>query len=99
MQDIKTYEDVNDNETNIRKRCDSYVICQKDKFKQHRIWDGFLLKLREEQVIREEIIREIIVLVGNRLTLKIWFLLKQFAGDPYVKEMSMDENNYLDRDT
>lgn len=90
LQDFKSYEDVNETRQTLEKEA-IRVICQKEKLQQHRIWDGFLLKLREEQVIREEIIREIIVLVGNRLTLKIWFLLKQFSGDPYVKEMGTRE--------
>ena len=44
LQDIKTYEDVNETRQTLEKEA-IRVICQTDKLQQHRIWDGFLRKV------------------------------------------------------
>ncbi|WJY27973.1 FadR/GntR family transcriptional regulator [Sporosarcina trichiuri] len=48
------------------------------------VWDGFLRKIGEcEPVVREDVLKEFLVAAGNRLSLKIWFLLKQYSRLPY----------------
>ena len=42
-------------------------------------------------MFQEDIIREIIIISNNRLVLKIWFLLKQFAGEPYRRFNEREE--------
>ncbi len=46
------------------------------------------------KVLREDIIREMIVATGNRLSLKIWFLLKQYSKVPFG-EMTREVENEL----
>ena len=46
-----------------------------------------------EDVLREDIIREMIVATGNRLSLKIWFLLKQYSKVPFSVKTTEDEEN------
>ena len=52
-----------------------------------------LMKIEEDgEIFREDIIREMIVATGNRLSLKIWFLLKQYSKVPFsemTKTMKM----------
>ena len=44
------------------------------------------------EILREDIIREMIVATGNRLSLKIWFLLKQYSKVPF-DEMTQELEN------
>lgn len=56
------------------------------------VWESFLAKLKGiEPIIREELLQEIVVVSGNRLSLKIWFLLKQYSRVPYHEAMAEDE--------
>src|SRR5690606_2508314 len=52
------------------------LICQNEALDGIRVWDSFRKKLEsEENILREDFVREVMVLSGNRLSLKIWFLL------------------------
>ncbi|MDW0110359.1 FadR/GntR family transcriptional regulator [Sporosarcina aquimarina] len=56
------------------------------------VWESFLSKLEEaEPVIREDLLQEILVVAGNRLSLKIWFLLKQYSRVPFHEAMTENE--------
>ncbi len=56
------------------------------------VWGSFLVKLQgPDPVIREELLQEIVVISGNRLSLKIWFLLKQYSRVPYHEAMAEEE--------
>ena len=56
------------------------------------VWSSFILKLQKtEPIVREEIIQEILINAGNRLSLKIWFLLKQYSQIPFHVNMASDE--------
>lgn len=90
LQESKSKEDVHLTRETLEKEA-IRTICQSEKLQKHSIWDAFFVKLQHELVIREDIIREIIIISGNRLALKVWFLLKQFAGEPYQNEMNVEE--------
>lgn len=48
------------------------------------VWKSLLSKISADgKVLREDIIREMIVATENRLSLKIWFLLKQYSMAPF----------------
>lgn len=66
-------------------------ICQNEAASQMSVWESFQLRLQAESFLREDFVRELMVLSGNRLSLKIWFLLKQYSGDPYNGTVSSDE--------
>lgn len=56
------------------------------------VWGSFLVKLQgPDPVVREELLQEIVVISGNRLSLKIWFLLKQYSRVPYHEAMAEEE--------
>ncbi|MBB4824249.1 DNA-binding transcriptional regulator YhcF (GntR family) [Sporosarcina luteola] len=72
------------------------VICEEPSLRQLPVWDGFLVKLQTEGAVRrEDIIREMIVATENRLSLKIWFLLKQYSKIPLDVKMSKEENQLV----
>ena len=75
------------------------AICQNKAASQMRVWESLRLRLADESFQREDFVRELMVLSGNRLSLKIWFLLKQYSGNPYDGTVSSEEidsmNNIL----
>lgn len=89
LQDARSKKDVHTTMHALEKES-IRTICMTEQLQRQSIWDAFLDKLKEE-MIQEDIIREIIILSNNRLALKIWFLLKQFAGEPYRSSMNVKE--------
>jgi len=90
LQESKAKEDVHTTREALEKDA-ILTICMSKRLYALHIWDAFKEKLIDENVVREDIIREIIIISDNRLGLKIWFLLKQFAGEPYQENMSLEE--------
>ena len=90
LQESKSVDDVHLTRQSLEKEA-IRAVCSSTKLANSTIWDGFLVKLENEEIIREDIIREVIITSDNRLALKIWFLLKQFAGEPYRSYMSSEE--------
>jgi GntR family transcriptional repressor for pyruvate dehydrogenase complex len=71
-------------------------ICQNESLKGLYIWDSFRKRLQdEESLMREDFVREVMVLSGNRLSLKIWFLLQQYSGNPYAEAATGPEKELL----
>jgi len=72
------------------------AICREEKLRRMPVWEGLLLKMTETgTVLREDVIREIIVAAGNRLSLKIWFLLKQYSMVPFGEMTDYEENRII----
>lgn len=72
------------------------TICSNDSVCQLPVWDGFAQRLEDgEGFLREDLIREMLVLSGNRLSLKIWLLLAQYSGNPYKDKVSLAETTMI----
>ncbi|WP_339250979.1 GntR family transcriptional regulator [Sporosarcina sp. FSL W8-0480] len=71
-------------------------ICKNPQKQQLPVWKSLLVRLQEEgSILREDIVREMIVATDNRLSLKIWFLLKQYSRVPYGKMTEMNETQIM----
>ncbi len=56
------------------------TICQQQELRELPVWNSLLAKVETtSMVLREDVIREMIIATENRLSLKIWFLLKQYS--------------------
>ncbi|WKA59893.1 GntR family transcriptional regulator [Planococcus shenhongbingii] len=72
------------------------LICQNDSLSGLLVWDSFKKRLDgDEGFLREDFVREVMVLSGNRLSLKIWFLLQQYSGNPYAETVSEPEKELI----
>lgn len=68
-------------------------ICKQKEKQQLPVWQSLLVRLEEDgAVLRDDIIREMIVVTDNRLSLKIWFLLKRYSRVPYEELTDTAEN-------
>ncbi|MFJ7827049.1 FadR/GntR family transcriptional regulator [Psychrobacillus sp. NPDC096623] len=92
LQESKSKEDVHITRQALEKDA-IHTICNTERLYGLHIWEAFKEKLINEEIVREDIIREIIIISDNRLGLKIWFLLKQFAGEPYRENMNPQEKS------
>lgn len=91
LQDSQSREDVMETRM-IHEISAIQTLCTNDALKDLLVWDSF--KKRMEQpgsFLREDFVRELMVLSGNRLSLKIWFLLHQYSGNPYEGEVTEQE--------
>ena len=72
------------------------LVCKDSSLRILPVWKSLLAKIAVEgAILREDIIREMIIATGNRLSLKIWFLLKQYSKTPYDEMTAGDENDIV----
>ncbi|MDN7240259.1 GntR family transcriptional regulator [Planococcus sp. N028] len=96
LQDNQSQKDVR--ETRLMHELSAIqTICQSDSISQMGVWNSFRIRLLEEEseFQREDFVRELMVLSGNRLSLKIWFLLQQYSGSPYNGTVTEPEKEQL----
>lgn len=81
MQQARSIQDVVETRM-IHERAAIKTVTENEEIRMLPVWKGMQSKLNEEEsgFIREDVIRETIVATENRLSLKIWFLLKQYSG-------------------
>ena len=96
LQDAKSIEDVQA----TRKMYEQEAIRQISRNKALRalpIWESFFLKVELEQFLkREDILRECIIVSGNRLAFKIWLQLVAFSTTELQKEIQINEKIHVE---
>ncbi|VDG99611.1 L-lactate utilization operon repressor [Lysinibacillus sphaericus] len=91
MQNPQSLKSVDDTRR-IHEKAAIECISNNPELRTLPVWESFLGKLKGiDPIIREELLQEIVVVSGNRLSLKIWFLLKQYSRVPYHEAMAEDE--------
>ncbi len=72
------------------------LVCKNHSLRTLPVWESLLMKIEMDgEILREDLIREMIVATGNRLSLKIWFLLKQYSKVPFQEMTGADENEIV----
>ena len=95
LQDNQSLKDVQDTRK-IHEISAIQMICLDEKASNLPIWNSFAHRLDDgEGFFREDLIREMMVLSGNRLSLKIWILLAQYSGNPYKGRITEDEKEMI----
>ncbi|WP_342505430.1 GntR family transcriptional regulator [Sporosarcina sp. FSL K6-2383] len=95
MQQPKSLIDVQETRQ-IHETAALMLVCRDRSLRSLPVWESLLVKIETDgQILREDLIREMIVATGNRLSLKIWFLLKQYSKVPYGEMTAADENNIV----
>lgn len=79
MQQSRSLYDVIDTRM-MHEKAAIRTVATSEELRSLPVWSGLLLKLANgERLLRVDLIRETIVATGNRLSLKIWFLLKEYS--------------------
>ena len=96
LQDNQSHKDVRETRM-IHEISAIKAICRNESLKELLVWDSFRKRLSEESGFqREDFVRELMILSENRLSLKIWFLLKQYSGKPYTGEVTLPEKELME---
>lgn len=95
MQDPKALQDVHITRELHEKEA-IRIVAGSTKLNQLPVWTSLLKQLQEHgTIVREDLIREILISSNNRLSLKMWFLLKQYGEEPYQGNTEIEENDYI----
>ncbi|MGN7388309.1 FadR/GntR family transcriptional regulator [Sporosarcina sp. SAFN-015] len=95
MQQPQSAMDVTDTRI-IHEKAAIQTICEDEQKRKLPVWEGILMKIDEDgEVFREDIMREMIVATDNRLSLKIWFILKQYSKVPFEHMTAVKENEIV----
>lgn len=95
LQDEKSIADVHATREMHEKEA-IRIICQSDKLRALPIWESFFVMVEFGQELkREDILRECIIVSGNRLALKIWLQLLSFSNNLSANEITEEEKMEL----
>ena len=73
------------------------TICQSKQLQALPIWESFFVKVELEQALkREDIMRECIVVSGNRLAFKIWMQLLAYSDNFLQKDITKEEKIHVE---
>lgn len=97
MQHPDSVSDVQETRS-IHEKAAIITVCQDTELRRLPVWGSLLTKIDVDgEILREDLVREMIVATGNRLSLKIWFLLKQYSKVPFEEMTKSDENEIVKR--
>jgi len=95
LQDEKSIADVHATRQMHEKEA-IRIICQSDNLRALPIWQSFFAKVElGEELKREDILRECMIVSGNRLALKIWLQLVSFSNNLLAHEITEEEKMEL----
>ncbi|EPD54181.1 GntR family transcriptional regulator [Paenisporosarcina sp. FSL H8-0542] len=95
LQDSKSIEDIHVTRE-IHEKEAIRIVAGSPILNKLPVWASLLKQLQEVgTIVREDMIREILISSNNRLSLKMWFLLKQYGEEPYQGHSEIEENNYI----
>ena len=96
LQDEKSLQDVDATRT-MHEQQAIRQICQTKSLRNLPIWESFFVKVELEQsLLREDILRECIIISGNRLAYKIWLQLLAFSKDYLQQEIGTNEKIHVE---
>lgn len=72
------------------------VICSNQSLRRLPVWESLFINLEvESEVVRDFLLRELIIASGNRLALKIWLQLAAYSATPLKKVTTKEEKPML----
>lgn len=72
------------------------IICSNKRLRSLPVWESLFLNIElETEVIRDYILREIMIASENRLALRIWLQLVAYSAKTFKKETTIDEKPIL----
>lgn len=95
MDDAGSIEDVH--KTRILHEQEAIrVVCTSAELRALPVWESLFIRLEvAEDVVRKDVLREIIITAGNRLSLRIWLQLQAYSGRPLGALITTQEKPYV----
>ncbi|RHW33477.1 FadR family transcriptional regulator [Lysinibacillus yapensis] len=95
LQENKSIDDVHTTRRMHEKEA-IRVICSNRSLRSLPVWESLFMKLElEDGIIRDLLLRELIIASGNRLALKIWIQLAAYSAVPLKKYSTKEEKPML----
>ncbi|MFY3792154.1 FadR/GntR family transcriptional regulator [Ureibacillus sp. MALMAid1270] len=95
LKDSRTVEEVHATRKMHEKEAIK-VICSDKDLISLPVWESLFYKIEiESEVVRDHILRELIIASGNRLSLKIWMQLAAYSATPLKKITTLEEKPIL----
>ncbi|MEK9199103.1 FadR/GntR family transcriptional regulator [Ureibacillus sp. 179-F W5.1 NHS] len=95
LQENKAVEDVHTTRRMHEKEA-IRIICSNQSLRSLPVWESLFMKLEvEHEVVRDHLLRELIIASGNRLALKIWIQLAAYSATPLKKTTTEEEKTML----
>lgn len=95
LQENKSIEDVHTTRKMHEKEA-IRVICSDQSLRSLPVWESFFMKLEvDNEVVRDHLMRELLIASGNRLALKIWLQLAAYSATPLKKITTEEEKPML----
>lgn len=95
LQETKSIEDVHATRE-MHEREAIRIICRNEFLRKLPVWDSMFIKIElEQELMREDILRECVIASGNRLALKIWLQLIAYSNAPFKEFVTVDEKQPL----
>lgn len=95
MQQPNSVEDVHETRS-VHELAAIYKICKEESLQQLSIWTSMLATVEvTNSLLREDVVRELIIATGNQLSLKIWCLLKQYSETQFNRVIQVEERPFV----
>lgn len=95
LQETKSIEDVHATRE-MHEREAIRIICRNETLRKLPVWDSMFIKIElEQELLREDILRECMIASGNRLALKIWLQLIAYSNVPLKEFVTANEKGPL----
>lgn len=95
LQENKSVDDVHTTRIMHEKEAIRVICCNQD-LRKLPVWESLFMKLElEGEIVRDLLLRELIIASGNRLALKIWLQLAAYSAIPLKKLSTQEEKTML----
>lgn len=72
------------------------VVCDSRMLQALPVWESLFIRLEvAEDVVRKDVLRELIIASGNRLSLRIWLQLQAYSGRPLGALITPQEKTHV----
>lgn len=95
LQETKSIEDVHATRE-MHEREAIRIICRSETSRSLPVWESLFIKVElQQELVREDILRECIIASNNRLSLKIWLQLLAYSTQTFKRFVTEQEKKAL----
>ncbi|WPK10633.1 GntR family transcriptional regulator [Lysinibacillus louembei] len=95
LQETKSIEDVHATRE-MHEREAIRIICRSKALRNLPVWESLFIKVElQQELVREDILRECIIASNNRLSLKIWLQLLAYSAQTFKQFVTAQEKKAL----
>ncbi|MEC1180394.1 GntR family transcriptional regulator [Metasolibacillus meyeri] len=95
LQDTKSIEDVHATRE-MHEREAIRIICRSESLRNLPVWESLFIKVElQQELVRQDVLKECIIASNNRLSLKIWLQLLAYSAQTFKQLVTEREKEAL----